>query len=205
LGKKNPDRTFSTKGSIVFDEQFVNSFGDKSRHFPALQPRHSEVIKAILWWSLRCPKVPIRLAKKDISEAFKWLWLLCESAGLFATDLPDADVETSLVAIYLVMTFGCTGAPGEFMVFAWLLKLLHSSFKPENPTWNDSTPFHSFFFMDDQLLVEPDIGQRPEMSKALAEALIKVPRRYGEWGMGNGYGESATIPSASLWHYPLPS
>ena len=44
------------------------------------------------------------------------------------------------------------------------MKRYHSSFRPEHPEWNDSVAFSSFYLMDDQVLVEPDVG-----TKALRE------------------------------------
>ena len=71
--KMNPDRTLSDKGRVIWDATPVNRYCHKSRHPPALQPRHQEVARAILWWKLRLPRIRILLSKKDVSEAFKWI------------------------------------------------------------------------------------------------------------------------------------
>ena len=54
------------------------------------------------------------------------------------------------------------------MIWAWPMKRYHSSFRPENPKWNDSVAFSPFYLMGDQVLVEPDVGQRTFESNRVA-------------------------------------
>ena len=61
--KMNPDRTVSSKGRLVWDQRVLNEGTDEAAHPPAPQPRHREVIRLILWWSLRLTGIPILLAK----------------------------------------------------------------------------------------------------------------------------------------------
>jgi hypothetical protein len=101
-------------------------------------------------------------ANPDLQEGCgRGLWLALEAVLLFAADLPGEcfGVECDITALYLTLTFGWTGAPGQFMMLAWAIKLLHAAHKPEEE-WNDTVAFHSFFLMDDQVLIEPDIGLR---------------------------------------------
>ena len=173
--KMNPDRTVSEEGRTVWDQRVLIEGTGPSAHPPALQPRHREVIRMILWWTLRLPGVPILLAKKDVAEAFKWVWIDANDVPLFGADIPGDGFglpERRITAIYLCLTFGFTGSPGQWMVWAWLMKRYHSSFCPENPEWNDSVAFSSFYLMDDQVLVEPDVGRRPfESNRVAIEAM----------------------------------
>ena len=173
--KMNPDRTLSDKGRVIWDATPVNRYCHKSRHPPALQPRHQEVARAILWWKLRLPRIRILLSKKDVSEAFKWIPVRLEDTKLFAADLPAEYSRTphGITIVYGFLTFGWCGAPGEYMHFAWVIKMAHESFAPENSAWEDVVPFHSFVLMDDTVLIEPDIGLRPEVSVALTERITK--------------------------------
>ena len=171
VNKMNPDRTVSEKGRIVWDQRVLNEGTDPAAHPPALQPRHREVIRLILWWSLRLPGIPILLAKKDVAEAFKWVWIDSEDVPLFGADIPGEGFglpDRRITAVYLCLTFGFTGSPGQWMVWAWMMKLYHSNFHLANPEWNDSVALSSFYLMDDQVLVEPDIGQRPHESNRVA-------------------------------------
>ena len=90
---------------------------------------------------------------------------------MFATELPGKVVgmEGNLVAIYLVLTFGWIGSPGEYMAFGTALKQYHDRHRPEDPGWHDDVPHHSHLLMDDDVLIEPLLGRRPWMAARLAE------------------------------------
>lgn len=174
--KMLPNRTLSTKGRVIWDATAVNRTCDKSNHPPALQPRHSEMARTILWWKYRFPFAKILLAKKDISDAFKWVPIRSEDTRLFAADLPGSHfgVGKTVTILYNALTFGWTGAPGEFMLYAWLAKLGHMPYYPERADWNDQVTFRSLVLMDDTVLVEPDIGIRPWLSVKASEVCTKA-------------------------------
>ena len=71
--KLNPDRTVSSEGRLIWDGRTPNGGCSKHRHHPALQPTHSELCRSLLWLSLQWPGLPLLLAKKDISAAFRWI------------------------------------------------------------------------------------------------------------------------------------
>ena len=79
-----------------------------------------------------------------------------------------------ILALYWVLTFGWTGSPGEWMIWAWLIKLYHVAHAPHEPRWSDVVPFHSSFLMDDQVLVEPDVGARAFQSVQVAEEGVEL-------------------------------
>eukprot|EP00959_Pyramimonas_sp_CCMP1952_P217814 4555347-Pyramimonas_sp.AAC.1 len=68
----------------------------------------------------------------------------------------------------MVLAFGWTGSPGEWMIWAWVAKCCHAACRPAGARWDDRVPFHSSFLMDDQVLVEPDIGTRAAQSSDTA-------------------------------------
>ena len=165
--KMLPDRTVSSKGRVIWDAKPINAFCDKARHPPALQPKHDEVARLIIWWQARHPNTPILLSKKDVADAFKWVPIRKEDTRLFAADLPGGAFDAPgkcITVLYNHLTFGWTGAPGEFMLYAWLIKLSHSMFKPPDGAWNDTPPFQSLVLMDDAVLIEPLLGLRPWIS-----------------------------------------
>ena len=81
--KMPPNRTQSTKGRPILDQQFPNLGCPKEAHPPALQPRHGEVARVILFWSMLYPGIRILLSKRDVAEAFRWLWVAVEDCCLF--------------------------------------------------------------------------------------------------------------------------
>jgi hypothetical protein len=182
--KSFPDRTVSTtEGREVVHPKKSNADVLKEHFFPALMPRHKEPARLILWWIQRFPGIPLLIAKKDIADAFKWLWVLAESAGLFSTNFPDSKtgIGANLILMWLVLNFGWRGGPGCFVQFGTLLKLMHANFKPDRPSWHDVVPFKSMIWMDDLVVLEPDIGHRGIMSLGVAEALIQ--KLFGKDGL----------------------
>ena len=164
--KMNPDRTLAEDGRFITDMKATNVKGSKHRHPPALQPRHAEVAREILWWSWRHPGVRILMCKRDVSSAFKIINVSEDCSLIMAVGLPGSAVglEHDVTVMYRVMNFGWVGAPGEWMAWAWALKFWFEEHAPEDPDLNDTIPFHVFILMDDPVLVEPDIGLRPWLS-----------------------------------------
>ena len=89
--KYNPDRSVSSKGRVIWDARVVNELCHKEGHFPAAQPRYAEVVRLILWYKTRYPGIRVLLAKKDVSEAFKWLWVEQDDCRLFGADIPNEE------------------------------------------------------------------------------------------------------------------
>ena len=173
--KQNPDRTLSAEGRFVHDERNVNSYGNKYDHPPAIQPRHRELARTILWWKVRLPGVKVLMAKYDVDSAYKLIWLRQKDVCLFATELPGAviGVEGNVMIISLSLTFGYHGAPGEYMAFAWTNKLVYQAAKPAQPEWHDEVPFHCKTLMDDQVMIEPDVGVRCHVAAWWAQQAMK--------------------------------
>ena len=117
--KQNPDRTLSAEGRFVHDQRLVNALGTKEDHPPAAQPRHRELARLILWWKVRCPGLPILIAKRDVDSAYKLIWICLDDVGLFATELPGSEIgrKGNVVVMYLVLTLGWSGSPGNYMAF----------------------------------------------------------------------------------------
>ena len=77
--------------------------------------------------------------------------------------------RASVVAIFMVLTFGRVGSPGEFLAFCWALRETHQNHYPEQPLWHYSPPLHSDFFTDDVTRVEPKLGIQPWLSAQAPE------------------------------------
>eukprot|EP00971_Amphidinium_carterae_P286852 5695020-Amphidinium_carterae.1 len=74
--------------------------------------------------------------------------------------------DCNILAISMVLVFGWVGAPGQYMAWAWALKLHHAAHQPPYPEVHDSPAYSSKVLMDDCVLVEPDLGMRPYTSEA---------------------------------------
>ena len=88
VAKQNPDRSISEEVRPIHDQREPNEQCDKEEHPPALQPTHAQIARQILWWKHRYPGITVLLAKRDISGAFRLLWVDPEDIELLATELP---------------------------------------------------------------------------------------------------------------------
>ena len=79
----------------------------------------------------------------------------------------------NLMALYLVLVFGWLGSPGEWVVWSWGLSAAFGSHGPANPDWHDMSAFFCHFLVDDQVLVEADLGRRRWMAGRLADRLCR--------------------------------
>ena len=113
MGSKNfSDRAVSKNdGRLVHDPKLVNDDSPKHKYFPALMPLHSELARILFYWSHRLPGIRLLLAKKDVADAFKWLWLLAECAGVFSCEFKpgDAGLESGLICLWLSLNLGWRG------------------------------------------------------------------------------------------------
>ncbi len=139
------------------------------------------IARKSLWWSARHPRVEQLCSKRDVSRAFKWHFLDPKDVAEFAAALPGTCIGTdkALLCIYLVMAFGWAGSPGEYTIFAWAAKRFLEHFRPQKPCWNDTVAFDSDWLMDDGVVLQPLIGDRPwRAGEVLEIAMSKV------WGPG---------------------
>ena len=123
------------------------------------------------------PGMDILMAKKDVKDAFRWVVMHEMDACIFGADLEGGKwgVAALITAVYMVLTFGWTGSPGEWMIWAWVAKCYHAAYRPADARWDDDVPFHSSCLMDDQVLVEPDHEVTVEHGRCEARAALPPP------------------------------
>jgi hypothetical protein len=210
----------SDEHRFIHDARKINLRGHKHDHPPALQPRHRGVARRILWWKIRHPASRILLAKRDIDSAFKLIWLWFEDAGSFANEVPGdvlGLIGAWITAISVVLTFGYHGSPGEYSPWGYALKQFHEAHVPADPTWHDDVPFSDATLVDDTILIEPELGLRPQMSGAcfgrgarliLGPNAINIPKLAEEgeydvasliWGIAmNTESEMIALPEVKI-------
>eukprot|EP00959_Pyramimonas_sp_CCMP1952_P279500 5843448-Pyramimonas_sp.AAC.1 len=74
----------------------------------------------------------------------------------------------------MVLAFGWTGSPGKWMIWAWVATCYHAAYRPADARRDGDVPFRISFLMDDQVLVEPDIGARAAQSGDAAPEGIRA-------------------------------
>lgn len=151
----------------------VNDHSPKQMHPPALQPKHQELVRLLVWWRSRYPGIPLLLSKKDVDAALNRVWVAPQHY-LPLRSRAAVGFEGMIMLIQLVLTFGWSASPGEWMVIAWVLNEYHAAFAPdvESSKWNHTVRFLLFFLMDDQVLVEPQLGMRHYESEKLAKKAL---------------------------------
>ena len=183
VDKMLPDRTIAADKRVVHDQRGVNALTDKEWHPPAVQPKHVQIARLVLWHKCQCPGVEVLLSKKDIAGAFRLLWLDPRDVALFAGELPWLPSEMEggeqvdggdITVIYLVSSFGFSGSPGEWSVWGRATEDFLTSHRPANPRRDLSATFTSRILVDDNVLVEPYVGLRPWVAAEVYEKGVKT-------------------------------
>ena len=92
----------------------------------------------------------------DIDSAFRQIPLSADSVKYFASRIPN----TSIIFLPFDLVFGWTASPGYFAIYAKAIRHLQHT----QGSWLDGiwTNFWSFIWVDDVILIEPDVGSRLE-------------------------------------------
>ncbi len=187
VDKMLPDRTISEEKRIVHDQRGVNQGTDKYLHPPAIQPSHQQIARRILWTKVRCPNIPVVMAKKDIAGAFRLLWLAPSDVELFGGDLPwkedcfeekqggeEHHCRHGITVLYLVSSFGFSGSPGEWTMWGHATEDYHRMHRPAEPGRDLGMGFDGKILVDDFILVEPMVGLRPWVSAEVFEEGVRT-------------------------------
>eukprot|EP00971_Amphidinium_carterae_P167339 3315814-Amphidinium_carterae.1 len=109
--KQNPDRTMSGEYRFINDLRTVNNHCAKNDSPPAKQCTHKQLARLVAWWKARLPQVKILMCKKDVSAAFKLIWLKEDACRVMAVQLlgKQWNLDTDVYAVYLVLTLNLAG------------------------------------------------------------------------------------------------
>ena len=77
-----------------------------------------------------------------------------------------------VLVIYLSLTFGWVGSPGNYGAFSALHAQYFQAAQPPDPLWHTGVPYHDKTLVDDTILVEPDLGLRPTLPAWWAEETL---------------------------------
>ncbi len=88
----------------------------------------------LLWWAHRHPGIKRLIAKLDVDAAFRRIWVALVDAGLFATELPGhtEGIEGYIGGLFVAMSFGWNGAPGEYATFGEVQKQAYEALEVED-------------------------------------------------------------------------
>jgi hypothetical protein len=110
------------------------------------------------------PSRNVMMMKGDVKGAFRHLMVTHSSVGWMAAILPSARA----LIVDLSAPFGWTSSPTYYGAFGgaitWLVA--HESPATMSPAELDPTPFFSYEWVDDHVLIEREVGHRPELANA---------------------------------------
>ena len=79
-----------------------------------------------------------------------------------------------MMVIYLVSSFGFSGAPGEWTAFGRATEEYHRAHCPGNPRRDGGAGFDAKILVDDMVLVEPCLGLRPWVSSGCYDEGVRL-------------------------------
>ena len=169
VAKYEPDRSLSADGRFVHDQRVVNLGTCRWDHPPALQPTHPSVAAEVISLKANYPGIPVMMSKTDVKSAFRLVWIDLEGSTEFVTTVPGKpfDIPEELHLVFMVLSFGFGGSPGEYQILAHVVKTYHHGHHPANALWNGGG-LTSWFLVDDLVLVEVMIARRPNISKRVS-------------------------------------
>ena len=172
---KSDDDGFKTsEGRFVYDGSHggassVNSHTPMDRHPPAVCPLHAELIAYLVWLTVQVPGVPVLFVMRDVKAAFKLVWVGVADQHWFGTRLPASALKAfaswaTLLVVFTVLVFGWAESPGEYGMYGWAIAQTHRSLS-SGAFWDwASLAFFSLTYVDDGVIVEPDLGKRMSRS-----------------------------------------
>lgn len=103
----------------------------------------------------------IKMLKGDVKSAFRHIPVSSSLATHFV-----GSFRHDLTVIDLSLLFGWTRSPAHYGAFGSTISFLVARESPRllDPSMEDSTPFFSFVWVDDHILIEPDVERRSHSS-----------------------------------------
>jgi hypothetical protein len=140
VSKSNTDGTLSDKVRVVHNQSYlgdlsVDGITDTPLHPPSETPTHRTFARRIAHAIVAFPGGPIYIIKRDVSAAFKRVFLQVASAKYFASVVrgSSAGIASNLAVVWLTLSFGWTGSPGEYGVYQNIIDEYVSSARPSRP------------------------------------------------------------------------
>ena len=197
--KNNMDGTLSDRRRPVHHQSWppgasVNDMTQKDRHPPSHPPTHQQIVRLIIHQIVCNPGLHIYVAKRDCAAAFKRCYLQIASTCWFASVVRGAlaGLKGMVVMIWLTLTFGWTGSPGEYGVWPAIIDAAHMVTAPPLPEVNGPETFTAKTFVDDGVMIEANKNGR---LKRAAESY----KNYMEGCLGEGAENQKKLAEEGAW------
>ncbi|GMF51674.1 unnamed protein product [Phytophthora fragariaefolia] len=117
--------------------------------------------------------VPVKIMKGDVTGAFRHLMLASEHVRWMAATIQ----ELGVLIIDMLAPFGWTSSPAFYGAFGGAITWLVCRECPASmdPSTNDHEPFFAYEWVDDHVLVEPEINNRLHLAnEALRLSMLAI-------------------------------
>ena len=158
--KRLPDRTFSDKCRTVSDLRRIN-LGINTEDFPPIWLHAiKHIAERIIRKKRQYPGVPIKVCKRDISNAFKRAPLHPDYITIFCHQFAAQSIGVARDAAvgWLAFPSGFAASPAIFAMCTDAIQKVHRSGQAQDGSWSGWEAFWSEIFAGDAIFVEADIG-----------------------------------------------
>ena len=141
----------------------INDFASLPTSIDITLPRIQEIIKDVLYYQQTYPEASILLTKRDISGAFEWNGFssgVVKYFGSFVGDPDQAGFGDSM-AFPMRSTFGYLHSPAEWHIISAAIDTITSATHLPVPRRDGVGEIAIRSYVDDAMIVCPDVGWRP--------------------------------------------
>ena len=158
--KRLPDRTFCAKSRTISDLRRINLGIDTDDFFPIWLPGIKDIAERINRMKRHNPGIPVRICKRDISNAFKraplrpdFISIFCHRFEACASAL-DQDATIGRLAL----PFGFAASHALFALCADAIQRVRRSYRANDGSWSVWEQFHAELFVGDAIFAESEMG-----------------------------------------------
>ena len=106
----------------------------------------------------------VRIAKRDISSAFRMVAVHPDCSRIFAHAFLKGDLgsQYDCTVGFRSLPFGFLASPAYFDLVTTTLQLIHQGHSAKEESWCGSEPYKAFLYIDDGIFVDAELGSRSQ-------------------------------------------
>lgn len=168
------------KGRVIRNHSFphglsINSAVKKPPNWPIILPTIWMLLHDIEYLKRVAPNVPILICKRDVHAAFEWCGLhedLVQYMGSYVEDVNNDGFGDTFV-FPMRATFGYLLSPSEWAIHGNGIDILNAAAVPKVPRRDGPWVVFARSYVDDYMILIPDVGLRRWISPQIVEDNMK--------------------------------